>query len=154
MTEGKRAEIAAAVRFIHSAELATFRAEIEPELEKRVESSRTRERFLAFIDPYNKKQMRAFKDDQEFVAVFIRWMGKSGIAAVSTFDNATVTPLGHVTEGDLRHVVARFVFTDKNDEKIGETVSVTSMKMDSGQPMLLLLPELKQVANMVRELGR
>ena len=148
----QRDGLAAAVQFIHADELASFRTKIEPEIEKRIKNSRTRERFMTFIDPYNKKQLRPFKDDAEFVSVFIKWIGKSGIAAVSTFDNATVKPLGYVIENDLRHVVARFEFLVPNQEKVGETVSVTSMRMQNGQPMLLLLPELKQFVDMIRGL--
>lgn len=141
--------LAAAVRFIHSAELADFRAEIEPEIVKRIKNGRTRQQFMAFTDPYNQKQIRPFKDDADFVAVFIKWITTSGMVGVMTYDNATVTPLGCITEGDLRHVVARFAFA--GTDRKGEVVSVTSMKMDGGQPMLLLLPELRNVAMLVRQ---
>jgi hypothetical protein len=155
--------LAASVRFIHSAELAAFRAEFEPEIAKRIKSSATRERFLVFIDPYDRKKMRPFKDDADFVAVFIKWLSTSGMVGVTTFDKATVKPLGTVAEGDLRHVVARFTYHPepkpgaKEKEPApaataaNEVVSVTSMKMDNGQPMLLLLPELRNFASLVRQ---
>lgn len=139
----------AAVEFIHPDELASFRADLEDEIARRVKSSRTRQRFAIFADPYNPKQLRPFKDDADFVAVFIKWMSTSGVAGVVTFDKAEVRPLGHVAEGDLRHVVARFVF-NAGEENERETVTVTTMKMSGAQPMLMLLPELRQVANMVR----
>jgi hypothetical protein len=151
--------LAASVRFIHSAELAAFRAEYEPEIAKRVKSGRTRERFVMFTDPYDRKKVRPFKDDADFLAVFIKWLSSSGMVGVTTFDNATVKPLGTVAEGDLRHVLGRFTY--KREKQSGdqstaaaptqEIVSITSMKMDAGQPMLLLLPELRSFANLVRK---
>ncbi len=141
--------LTAAVRFMHPDDLAEFRKDLEPELERRVKSGRTHQKFAMFADPYHPKQLRPFKDDEDFVAIFIKWMSTSGVAGVSTFEHAKVKPLGYVTEGDLRHVVARFTY-EAGDHK-SERVSVTTMKMDGGQPMLTLLPELQQVADLVRE---
>jgi hypothetical protein len=154
----KKEGLTASVRFIHSAELAAFRAEFEPEVVKRIKSSQTRERFVMFTDPYNPKQIRPFKDDAEFVAVFIKWLATSGMAGITTFEDTTVTPLGTISEGELRHVVARFSQTPPKADGAAATpapspdgaVAVTTMKMEAGQPMLLLLPELRNFANMVR----
>ena len=144
----QRNGLAAAVDFTHPEELASFRADLEPELERRVKSGRTRQQFIMFADPYNQKQLRPFKDDADFTAVFIKWMSTSGIAGVTTFDDVAVQPLGYVTEDDLRHVVARF--THMEGEKTSKRVTVTTMKMLDAQPMLLLPHELRTVAEMVR----
>lgn len=146
----QRDGLAAAVEFTHPEDLASFRADMEPELERRVKSSRTRARFMMFADPYDQKKLRPFKDDADFAAVFIKWMSTSGIAGVTTFAKATVQPLGYVTEGEFRHVIARFTHTD--GEKSSERVTVTTLKMDGAQPMLTLPAELQTVAEMVRGL--
>jgi len=146
----QRDGLAAAVEFIHPADLAEFRADLEPELERRVKSSRTRPRFMMFADPYDQKKLRPFKDNADFAAVFIKWMATSGVAGVMTFEKANVQPLGYVTENNLRHVVARFTYTD--GDKSTNRVTVTTMKMDGAQPMLTLPAELQTVADMVRSL--
>lgn len=144
----KKDGMVASVRYMHPGELATFRTEVEPQVVRRLKDARTRQRFSSFADPYNMKQVRAFKDDADFVATFIKWMTLDGKIDVTTLSNAVVVPLGSITEGDLRHVVARFTFT--NGDKKSENVTVTSMKMDGAQPMLLLPPELKQVATLAQ----
>lgn len=144
----KKDGMSASVRFMHPGEMAAFREELEPEIQRRLKDSRTRQRFSSFADPYHMKQMRPFKDDADFMVSFIKWMINDGAMSVSTFQNAEVKPLGVVPEGDLRHVVARFHFS--SGKQASENVTVTSMKMDGAQPMLQLLPELKQVAAFVR----
>lgn len=141
--------MSAIAKFADPTELASFRASMEPAILARLKDKRTRQQFASFVDPYDRNKIRPFRDDADFTAVFINWMSTSGGMRMPNFQDTTVKPLGHVDEGDLRHVVARLIF--KNGDKTAEQVMVTTMVMREGQPMLQLPPELRQIAESIRQ---
>ena len=142
-TEG----FAAIADLIHPAEVSKFKGMMAPVVADVLKSPEA-ESFGAFAS-HSDPTLMAEMSDAHFLNLFMTWASNAMPGLRQMMADATVKPLGHVAEGDLRHVVVRLK-AQKGEIEI-EKLSVMSVKESEGQWMMTLSMEMMGVAEALRK---
>lgn len=135
---------------MHPDELAKFRAMLGPVVEASLaaEGSKNAAVFKVFADPADAKRMAEFTD-VAFMETFLDWVQTLQPGMKELMQGATVVTLGHVPEGDTKHVVVRMTMKSMGMEV--EKLSVMSVRDYKGKPMLTLMGEMKGIAEAMKQ---
>jgi hypothetical protein len=135
---------------MHPDELAKFRAMLGPVVEASLaaEGSKNAAVFKVFADPSDAKKI-AQLTDVAFMETFLDWVQKLQPGMQEMMQGATVATLGHIQEGDTKHVVVRLTMKSMGMEV--EKLSVMSVRDYEGKPMLTLMGEMKGIAEAMKQ---
>lgn len=126
--------ILALVGLVHPDELKSFRKKAMPMIAE--DFAAETHFFKGFADPADSKKIRNLSDI-EFMRLFLESVESlSGNKFADSLKGTTIQVIGHVTEGDVQHVVVRVTSRAAKDES--DQVSVASVKEFNGEPKLLL----------------
>src|SRR5262245_50174584 len=89
---------------MHPDELKKFREMLEPVIQASLE--KPEQTFAIYADPADAKRVRPL-DDTQFMNTFMQWTVKNVPALADGMKGMTFEPLGHVLEGEAKHVVVR-----------------------------------------------
>lgn len=135
------------VGLMHPEELQKFRQAMGPIVEGGLASRSEAKLFAEFSDPVDPKRMRPLSDF-EFMTAYMRWI-EAVRPNIAKGMATKVKTLGHVSEGDVKHVVVR-VGLRAGDADI-EKVTVFSVKEWKGKYRMLLSAEMKGMAEPPRK---
>jgi hypothetical protein len=103
--------------------------------------------FKGFADKSDPKTV-AKMTDAEFMNRFMTWVSDLQPALRQIISGATIETLGHVVEGDLKHVVVRMKMNSNGIDI--EKMSVMTVKDFEGKPRMTLSGEMKGVAESLK----
>ena len=130
---------------MHPDELKRFRKMTEPVvLESLSEKDDT---FEIYADAQDPTKIRAM-DDVGFMNTFMSWASLEVPGLAGALRNANMQALGHVVEGEVRHVVVRSKVKVQDVEV--EKMSVMSVKDHDGKPMLMLTGDVQGLAQQLK----
>lgn len=133
---------------MHPDELSKFRSMMAPIVSQALSSPGEAEAFAIFADSSNAQQMKSFSS-VAFMNTFMEWIVRMQPGFTEVFKNATVETLGHVIEGEKKHVVVRMTMSVEGIEI--EKMTVLSIKDFNGQPRMMLTGEMKGVAEALQQ---
>ncbi|MEW6304069.1 MAG: hypothetical protein AB1705_11390 [Verrucomicrobiota bacterium] len=131
---------------MHPDELKKFHAMMTPVVEGALASPQAKA-FQKFADPSDPAKKRTMTD-AEFMNLFMEWVELVQPGAMAALKGATIEALGHVSEGEVKHVVVRVKVKSEGLEV--EKMSVLSVKNFQGVPKLTLTGEMKGIAEALR----
>jgi hypothetical protein len=130
---------------MHPDELNKLRQMMEPVVAASLaEKDDTFELFADAADPLKVSAM----DDVKFMNTFMTWTTFKVPGVSAALRNASMEALGHVVEGEVKHVVVRSKTKLENVEI--EKMSVWSVKDYEGRPMLMMMGDFKGTAEQLR----
>ena len=100
--------------------------------------------FAAEADP----KMPAKMTDAEFMNRFMTWVSESNPALRQIISDASIETLGHVVEGDFKHVVVRMKVSANGIDI--DQLSVMTVKDFKGKLLMTLSGEMKGVAESLK----
>jgi hypothetical protein len=132
---------------MHPDELRKFRETMVPIVETGLKSPQA-SLFQKFANPEAPSSMRLLTD-AEFINIFMEWLEMIQPAMATIIKSATIEPVGHVVEGDLRHVVIRMKVKNTEGVEI-EKLNVVTLKDYQGTPKMMMTSEMKGVAESMK----
>ena len=133
---------------MHPDELKKFHDMLGPIVSEALgEAGDDAEMFKSFADPTDSKKVATLSDAQ-FMNTFMAWIEALRPDLRSMIKGAKIETLGHVTEGELSHVVVRMTMSTQGMSV--EQLSVMSIRDFQGTPMMILSGEMKGVAESLK----
>lgn len=130
---------------MHPDELTKFRRMVEPVvLESLAEKDDT---FAIYADAQDPTRISPM-DDVKFMNTFMSWASQAVPGLAGALRNTSMQALGHVVEGEVRHVVVRAKVKAQDLEV--EKMSVWSVKDHDGKPMLTLTGDIQGLAQSLK----
>jgi len=143
----KKDGFGSAARLFHPDELAKFRQMLSPVIADALKEDDGRLLFGRFASPQDKTVVRPFSDE-EFMKTFWLCIEQAQPQLSAVLKTASIEVLGHVDEGEIKHVVTRMRVTRDGDAV--EKMDVISARDFKGEPMIMLTGEIKQLAEALR----
>lgn len=136
---------------MHPDELTKFQNMMSPVIEEALNDSEGRMMFGRFTRSFDEGTLGQLTAE-EFMATFLQSLEAIQPQLSEILKSASVEVIGHVNEGDVSHVVARFR-TQMGGMEI-EKMTVMSTKDYQGSAKMMLSGEIKQMAEVLRSLRR
>lgn len=130
---------------MHPDELKKFKEMLAPVIQDSFEAGD--HTFDLFADAHDASKMGAL-DDVAFMDTFMTWVTRAVPNLTAAMKGASMQAIGHVVEGDVKHIVVRSKM--KVEDMEVEKMSVISVKDHEGTPMMLLTGEIKGVAQQLK----
>lgn len=128
---------------MHPEELSKFRDMMNPIVTQALQTPEQAEVFAVFADSTNKQEIKALSDE-EFMGTFMEWIAAIQPGFADVLKTATIETLGHITEGDVQHVVVRMTMSVEGIDV--KKMSVMSLKDHNGEPRMMLTGEMEGIA--------
>ena len=134
---------------MHPEDLLKLREMISPVIEMTLRDPAD-PTFVLFADENEPSQIRQL-DDVAFMNLYMQWVSAIVPGINEIMKGVSTQVIGHVVEGDVKHVVVR---SQARVEKLEMTkMQVVSMKDHDGQPRLLLSGEMLGIAAQLQQMG-
>lgn len=131
---------------MHPEELQKFQEMLTPIIESALASNESKI-FQMFADSKEPSRIRKLSG-AEFMNLFMEWIESVKPGVNTIMKDAKVEALGHVREGDIRHVVVKMRMKSEGIEI--EKISVVSVKDFHGVPKMILTGEMKGMAEALK----
>ena len=131
---------------MHPDELRKFREMLTPVIGDGLTSDPAKT-FQKFADPTDPTKIRKLTD-AEFMNLFMEWVEAVQPGVTAILKGATVEAIGHIREGEVKHVVVRMKMKSEGIEI--EKMSVVSVKDFQGVPKMILTGEMKGMAEALK----